>query len=96
MASAIMETILEANGVTAAAAGRLSVDPEDTESTCGWLAIARIARLEVWMEAGAGSNSDQTLDLASQTKIDGRILALAAIPRGQLIWCFAMCVRVLP
>lgn len=95
MASAIMETILEANGVTAAAAGRLSIGPRDAESTRGWLALARVARLEVWVEAGAGSDTDQTLDLANQTKIDGRILALAAIPRGQLIWCFAMGVRVL-
>lgn len=85
MASAIMQTILEASGVTAAAAGRLSVGAKDAESTRGWLAIARIARLEVWVEAGAGSDIGQPLDLANQTKIDGRILALAAIPRGKLI-----------
>lgn len=78
-----MQTILEASGVTAAAAGRLSVGPKDAESARGWLAIARIVRFEVWVEAGAGSETGQpSLDLANQTKIDGRILALAAIPRG--------------
>ena len=89
MASEVMETILEASAVTAIAVGRLSVGSKDAESICGWLAIARIALLEVWVEAGTRSDTGQTLDLANQTTIDGRILALAAIPRGQLIQRFA-------
>lgn len=93
MASVTMETILEASAVTAAAAGRLSVDPKDAESVCGWLAVARIALLEIWVETGAMSDTGQTLEVANQTKIDGRILALAAIPKGQCMRYFAIRTR---
>lgn len=85
MASASMETTLEASTITAAAAGQLIVGPKDAESICGWLAIGRIALLEIWVEADAGSETGQTMDLTSQSKIDRRILAMTAIPRGQFI-----------
>lgn len=76
-----MQTILPGSTITAAATGRL--DHVEVEGKGGlavgwWLAVARIAMLEVWV-----SSNDAGLERAKEEiKIDGRITALGAIPRG--------------
>lgn len=75
-----MQTILPGSTITAAATGRL--DHVEVEEKGGlavgwWLAVARIATLEVWVPS-----NDAGLERAREIKIDGRITALGAIPRG--------------
>lgn len=78
-----METILGGQNVSAATAGILS--DRSAEGTApgysvGWLAIARPATLELWLESGNGGGS-RGLNVANETELDDRVLALAACPR---------------
>lgn len=79
-----METILEGQNISAAAAGTLLADrsAEGTApgSSVGWLAIARPVTLEIWLESRTSGGS-RGLNVANETELDGRVLALAACPR---------------
>ncbi|CAM9475795.1 unnamed protein product [Ectocarpus sp. 4 AP-2014] len=78
-----METILGGQNVSAATAGILS--DRSAEGTApgysvGWLAIARPTTLELWLESGTSGGS-RGLNVANETELDDRVLALAACPR---------------
>lgn len=79
-----METTLAGSTVMAATSGQLLLDTDDAESAVAWLAVAKIATLEIWVDGNSGSDACKALDMANETEIDGRSIALATIPRGKL------------
>ncbi|CAM9384098.1 unnamed protein product [Ectocarpus sp. 6 AP-2014] len=79
-----METILGGQNVLAATAGILSdrsAEGTAPGSSVGWLAIARPATLELWLESETSGDRSRGLNVANETELDDRVLALAACPR---------------
>lgn len=87
-----MQTLYPPRIITAAAAGRLLLDPRiDVRNRCkitqtvDWLAVARVTFLEILVEEDDDASSDpgqRRLKAANETEYGCRIEGLVGVPRG--------------